>query len=64
MSVGERNRYHHPHQDVLQRYQQQQIRSWRTDQHGAVCVCSQGKAYQIYTAQLPQKQASQSVSVH
>lgn len=62
MSVGERNRYHHPHQDVLERYRQEQIRTWRTDQHGAVCVCSQGKGYQIYTAQMPSKQPEQSVS--
>lgn len=50
ISVGQRNRFRHPSPEVVARYQAQGIRSWRTDQQGAICVCSQGQRYQIETA--------------
>jgi competence protein ComEC len=51
VSVGINNRFHHPVPEVLARYQSLGTRVWRTDQQGAVCVCSQGKAYQISSVQ-------------
>lgn len=50
VSVGDRNKYHHPAPDVMDRYRELGIRTWRTDQNGAVCVCSQGKSYEIRAA--------------
>ena len=50
VSVGERNRYRHPSPEVLDRYTQQGIRTWRTDSHGALCLCSRGSEYEIRTA--------------
>lgn len=49
VSVGARNKYHHPSADVLARYRALGIRVWRTDQNGAVCVCSQGDRYEVRT---------------
>ena len=34
ISVGERNRYGHPHQEVLERLYETTV--YRTDQHGAI----------------------------
>ncbi|MEZ0372437.1 MAG: ComEC/Rec2 family competence protein, partial [Candidatus Sericytochromatia bacterium] len=53
VSVGERNKYHHPTPEVMERYAGLGIRTWRTDQNGAVCVCSRGKGYEIRTAADP-----------
>lgn len=53
ISVGQQNRFKHPSQSVIERYQKLGIRTWRTDQQGAVCVCSQGKSYQVRTTLLP-----------
>jgi len=50
VSVGERNRFRHPSQTVLERYELAGARLWRTDQQGAVCVCSQGQTYQVWAA--------------
>lgn len=36
ISVGENNRYHHPHQEVLQILQRHSIRVLRTDQSGTI----------------------------
>ena len=47
VSVGERNRFRHPSPKVMDRYAQSQSRVWRTDQQGAVCVCSTGAGYTI-----------------
>lgn len=47
VSVGERNRFRHPSPKVMDRYAQYQSRVWRTDQQGAVCVCSTGVGYTI-----------------
>jgi len=47
VSAGVANRFKHPYTDILDRYKQLGSRVWRTDQQGAICVCSQGKSYQI-----------------
>lgn len=47
ISVGERNRFRHPSPRVVDRYEQIQSRVWRTDQQGAVCVCSTGLSYGV-----------------
>lgn len=47
ISVGERNRFRHPSPRVVERYAHRQSRVWRTDQQGAVCVCSTGSSYTI-----------------
>lgn len=47
VSAGVGNRFKHPYSDVLARYKQIGSRVWRTDQQGAVCVCSQGKRYTV-----------------
>lgn len=52
VSVGLENRFGHPVSDVLERYRQVGSRVWRTDQQGAICVCSQGGAYEITAVQL------------
>ena len=36
ISVGENNRYGHPHQEVLTRFQQQDTKIFRTDRQGAI----------------------------
>jgi competence protein ComEC len=46
-SAGIGNRYGHPAAEVASRYQAAGATFWRTDQQGAVCVCSQGTGYRI-----------------
>jgi competence protein ComEC len=46
--VGHRNRYHHPKQEVFQRYGAMQIQRYRTDQSGAITV-DFGDALQVST---------------
>ncbi len=36
--MGYRNRYHHPHPLVWQRYVEREISCWRNDQHGALTL--------------------------
>ena len=36
ISAGEKNRYKHPHQETLERFNQQGLRIYRTDQEGAI----------------------------
>lgn len=51
VSAGVANRFKHPIPEILARYKQLGSRVWRTDQQGAICVCSQGKKYQISSVQ-------------
>jgi len=37
-STGYRNRFHHPHPEVLQRYQRRHIRLWNTASHGSISL--------------------------
>lgn len=50
-SVGIHNRFGHPVQEILERYRQQGVRVWRTDQQGAICICTQGTRYHIQAVQ-------------
>ncbi|MDG3132226.1 DNA internalization-related competence protein ComEC/Rec2 [Streptococcus suis] len=36
ISAGENNRYHHPHQETLERFENQKMTVYRTDQQGAI----------------------------
>lgn len=36
ISVGERNRYGHPHKEVIERFEKMAIEIWRTDKQGAI----------------------------
>jgi competence protein ComEC len=47
ISVGAGNPYGHPHPQVLHVLAQQQVKIWRTDQHGAITVSSDGTRYQV-----------------
>jgi competence protein ComEC len=38
VSVGYRNRFHHPHPEVVDRYRALGVRLLRTDLNGAICV--------------------------
>ena len=42
ISAGRRNRYHHPHVDVINRLRDQRIRIYRTDRQGAVMLTTDG----------------------
>ena len=43
ISVGEGNTYGHPHKEVLERYEQAEIRVFRTDEVGTVIISTDGK---------------------
>lgn len=43
ISVGEHNRYGHPHDQVLKRLEEMQVEVWRTDREGAILYTFQGK---------------------
>ncbi|EMA6341659.1 DNA internalization-related competence protein ComEC/Rec2 [Bacillus cytotoxicus] len=43
ISVGEHNRYGHPHDQVLKRLEERQVEVWRTDREGAILYTFQGK---------------------
>lgn len=36
ISAGQNNRYHHPHQETLERFENVDSRVYRTDQQGAI----------------------------
>ncbi|MFL0490684.1 MULTISPECIES: DNA internalization-related competence protein ComEC/Rec2 [Bacillus] len=42
ISVGERNRYGHPHKEVIERFEKMDIEIWRTDQQGAISYVFKG----------------------
>ena len=49
ISLGAGNPYGHPHPHVLNTLEEQQVRVWRTDVHGAVTVSTDGSTYDILT---------------
>ena len=42
-SMGRRNRYRHPHPDIVERYRERGCRVLRTDRHGAIRLRTDGK---------------------
>jgi len=46
ISCGLRNRYGHPRQEVLEELEEAQVRTFRTDIHGASCFALDGKSAQ------------------
>lgn len=49
ISVGAKNKFHHPHPSTVKRMEELGIRIWRTDLNGTVTVRSDGKSYVIET---------------
>lgn len=49
ISVGEHNRYGHPHPEVLERLQEAGVRVYRTDRDGAVMVETDGERLHVRT---------------
>lgn len=47
LSVGRKNRYGHPSQEVIQRLQRHHVRIWRTDQQGAITIYFSPDHYRI-----------------
>lgn len=47
ISLGANNDYHHPHPSTLKRYEEAQVKVYRTDISGTVTIASDGKAYTI-----------------
>ncbi|MES5892387.1 DNA internalization-related competence protein ComEC/Rec2 [Bacillus cereus group sp. RP43] len=43
ISVGERNRYGHPHKEVIERFEKMGIDIWRTDKQGAISYVFNGE---------------------
>jgi competence protein ComEC len=51
ISVGRRNVYHHPRREVLQRLQENEVQTYRTDMDGAISFYLDGRAVNV---QVPQ----------
>jgi competence protein ComEC len=49
ISVGENNRYGHPHPEVLQWLSQFGVKVYRTDQQGTITVTTDGTTYEVST---------------
>lgn len=49
ISVGRMNRFNHPGNDVIQRFNDHGVEIFRADYHGAVIVQSCGREYTVYT---------------
>ncbi|NIQ02556.1 MAG: DUF4131 domain-containing protein [Nitrospinaceae bacterium] len=47
VSSGKHNIFHHPHPQIVQRYQEFGIPFWRTDRDGAIRIISNGSGYKI-----------------
>ncbi|WP_338750248.1 DNA internalization-related competence protein ComEC/Rec2 [Bacillus sp. FJAT-52991] len=43
ISVGRKNRYGHPHREVVQRLHEHQVKIWRTDLHGEITYTFRGR---------------------
>lgn len=53
ISVGERNRYGHPHKELLDRMKAHQVEIWRTDERGAISIKSDGRTWEAASFVLP-----------
>lgn len=53
ISVGFRNRFGHPHREIVERYMARGIRLFRTDQDGAVTVSTDGQRVWVRTFRGP-----------
>ncbi len=49
VSAGKNNSFHHPHQDVLERYKNTRAKLLRTDFDGAITITSRDRFYEIET---------------
>lgn len=49
ISVSARNPFGHPNPEVLKRYQNLEIKIYRTDKNGAVTITTDGKDYWVKT---------------
>lgn len=49
ISVGADNRFGHPHPETLRELRQQQVRTYRTDENGAVVFYTDGKSLRVKT---------------
>ncbi|AYB39117.1 DNA internalization-related competence protein ComEC/Rec2 [Brevibacillus laterosporus] len=47
ISVGTNNRYHHPSEQVIERFKQQNTQIYRTDHHGAITITINENGYKI-----------------
>jgi competence protein ComEC len=47
VSVGAENRYNHPHPQIMELLQSQQIQSLRTDQKGDIVIESNGQMWRV-----------------
>lgn len=47
ISCGKRNKFKHPHKSTLQKFESHGVKVYRTDQHGAVVITSDGKKFII-----------------
>lgn len=47
ISAGVGNPYGHPHRELLRRLQQDNIKTYRTDQHGTIVVTTDGLTYRV-----------------
>jgi len=43
ISCGEDNKYGHPHNEIIDRFEKEEITVYRTDTEGTVCLVSNGK---------------------
>jgi competence protein ComEC len=59
VSVGWRNRFGHPHQEVLERYERLGVALYRTDLHGAVMVETDGRKLKLRTVLKKDQSSSQ-----
>ena len=50
ISVGSDNRYGHPHQEILDRLGDANVRDYRTDLHGTIVITTEGTSVDIRTA--------------
>ncbi len=47
ISCGRRNKFRHPHKTTLEKLKKKSVKTYRTDQQGAIVITSNGKSYRI-----------------